>query len=58
MDTAGGPMKTIAEIGKDYAPRTSSSPGYRLSVAPDGTCAIYSIATSKSSLWLFEGFKP
>jgi Tol biopolymer transport system component len=58
MDTAGGPLKTIAEIGKDYAPRTNSSPGYRLSVAPDGTCAIYSIATSKSSLWLFEGFKP
>ncbi len=49
-------LKTIADIGQDYAPASNLNPGYRLSVAPDGTCAIYSIATSKSSIWLFEGF--
>ena len=51
-----GSMKTIAEIGRDYTPRTNLNPGYRLSVAPDGTCGIYTIGASKSSIWLFEGF--
>lgn len=54
----GSGMKTIADVGKDYAPASNFNPGYRLSVAPDGTCAIYSVATIKSSIWLFEGFKP
>jgi hypothetical protein len=49
-------LKNIADIGKDYAPASKTNPSYRLSIAPDGTCAIYSIATSKSSIWLFEGF--
>jgi serine/threonine protein kinase len=58
MSVAGGASKTIADLGADFAPASDANPGYRLSVAPDGTCAIYSIATIKSSLWLFEGFKP
>ena len=49
-------LKTIADVGKDYAPASDYNPGYRLSVAPDGTCAIYSIGNTKSSIWLFEGF--
>ena len=58
IDITGGAIKKIADIGKDYTPKSDFNPGFRLSVAPDGTCAIYSIATSKSSIWLFEGFKP
>ncbi len=59
MDVSGSSrdMKTISEIGRDYAPASYVNPGYRLSVAPDGTCAIYSIARYKSSIWLFEGFQ-
>jgi serine/threonine protein kinase len=48
--------KIIADLGSDYAPSSDHSPGYRLSAAPDGTCAIYSIVNSKSSIWLLEGF--
>jgi Tol biopolymer transport system component len=57
VDVASGKdIRNIADIGKDYAPASSLNPGVRLSVAPDGTCAIYTIATTKSSIWLFEGF--
>ncbi len=58
MSAEGGPAKTIADLGSDYAPASDLNPGYRLSLAPDGTCVIYSIATVKSSIWLFDGFKP
>ncbi len=58
LDASGNAasVKTIADIGKDYAPASNYNPGYRLSLAPDGTCAIYSIENNKSSIWLLEGF--
>lgn len=58
MDVAGGGKKSIADLSKDYAPISSANPGIRFSLAPDGTCVIYSVATVKSSIWLFEGFRP
>jgi TolB protein len=50
-------LRTIAELSQDYAPSSEMNPGYRLSVAPDGTCAIYAISTTKSSIWMMEGFR-
>jgi hypothetical protein len=58
MGTADGGMKTTADVDKDYAPASDANPGCRLSVAPDGTRAIYAIATLKSGIRRFEGFKP
>jgi hypothetical protein len=58
VDANGGTasLKTVADVGKDYAPASGRNPGYRLSIAPDGTCGIYSVITLKSSIWMLEGF--
>ncbi|HEY3838857.1 MAG TPA: protein kinase [Bryobacteraceae bacterium] len=58
LDVGADPKdwKIIADVGNDYAPSSDHNPGYRLSAAPDGTCAIYTISNTKSSIWMLEGF--
>jgi Tol biopolymer transport system component len=51
-DLATLQSKTIQDLGKDAAPRS----GLRFSVAPDGKSFVYTVAKSKSNIWLFEGF--
>jgi hypothetical protein len=47
MSVSGGSMKAV--------PRASSSPGLRLTLAPDGKSLTYSTARATSGLWLMEG---
>jgi eukaryotic-like serine/threonine-protein kinase len=56
MDLATLQVKTIRDLGQDAAPRSGVNPGIRFSVAPDGKSFVYTVAKSKSNIWLFEGF--
>jgi serine/threonine protein kinase len=47
----------IHELGKDLAPAASAIPSIRFSLTPDGKSITYATATSKSNLWLLEGFR-
>jgi len=56
LDIATKEVKTIGEIGKDFAPASYSNPGVRLSLSPDGKSILYPARRSSSSLWMMEGF--
>ena len=55
MSITGGSGKTIGFVPPDYVPRASSTPGLRLTLAPDGKSLTYSTARATSGLWLMEG---
>lgn len=57
MAVAGGPMKAIGEIPNEFAPHNYFGIGIRFSVAPDGKSLLYSTFSSKTSLWMLEGFE-
>lgn len=54
--TLDGRMKTIGDVGAEFAPRSYLSPGIRFSVAPDGRSVLYPTYSTKTSLWMLEGF--
>ncbi len=56
LDLATGKEKAIGDVGKEFRPSSFLNPARRYSLAPDGKSMVYGVATSKSSLWLFEGF--
>jgi Tol biopolymer transport system component len=56
LDIATKEVKTIGEIGKDFAPISYSNPGIRLSLSPDGNSILYPSTRRTSSLWMMEGF--
>jgi eukaryotic-like serine/threonine-protein kinase len=47
----------IRELSRDLAPATDFYPGVRFTLTPDGRSITYSTATTKSGLWLLEGFR-
>ncbi len=56
LDIATKEVKTIGEIGRDFAPASFSNPGVRLSLSPDGKSILYPALRRTSSLWMMEGF--
>jgi TolB protein len=57
LDIATREVKTIGEIGRDFAPASYSNPGVRLSLSPDGKNILYPATRRSSSLWMMEGFQ-
>jgi serine/threonine protein kinase/Tol biopolymer transport system component len=53
---ATGQMKTIGDVGSEFAPRSYLSPGIRFSVSPDGGSILYPTFSTKTGLWMLEGF--
>ena len=51
----GGPVKVIGSLPFESGPRASTTPGLRLTLAPDGKRLTYSTGRSTSGLWLMEG---
>jgi hypothetical protein len=50
-------QKVIRELGKELAPRSSSRPGIRFSVAPDGKSFIYPTNYYREDLWMLTGYR-
>ena len=53
---ATGQMKTIGDVGTEFAPRSYLNPGIRFSVSPDGQSILYPTNSTKTGLWMLEGF--
>ena len=56
LTIATGQMKTIGDVGSEFAPRSYLNPGVRFSVSPDGESILYPTFSSKTGLWMLEGF--
>jgi Tol biopolymer transport system component len=57
LTIATGQMKTVGDVGSEFAPRSSLNPGIRFSVSPDGQSILYSTSSAKTGLWMLEGFE-
>ena len=49
-------MKAMGEVGCEFAARSYENPGARFSVSPDGESILYPTFSSKTGLWMLEGF--
>jgi Tol biopolymer transport system component len=56
LSLTGNQMKTIGGVGTEFVPRSYLIPGIRFSLSPDGKSILYSSFSTKSSLWMLEGF--
>ena len=57
MTIATGQMKTIGDaVGSEFAPRSYLTPGVRFSVSPDSASILYPTFSTKTGLWMLEGF--
>jgi serine/threonine protein kinase len=56
LDIASSRMKTIGDVGTEFVPRSFLNPGVRFSLSPDGKSILYPTYSSKTSLWMLEGF--
>jgi Tol biopolymer transport system component len=57
LDLASKAMKTIGYLDNDLLPQSSTGPGIRLSLSPDGKSILYPAARNASSLWMLEGWE-
>jgi serine/threonine protein kinase/Tol biopolymer transport system component len=56
IEIATGAEKVIGPISVDFTPRSFIHPSIRFSLAPDGKSFVYGTGTSKTNLWMLEGF--
>ena len=56
LTIATGQMKTIGDMGSEFAPHSYLIPGVRFSVSPDGQSILYPTNSTKTGLWMLEGF--
>jgi len=56
LTIATGQMKTIRDVGSEFAPRSYVNPGIRFSLSPDGGSILYPTFSTKTGLWMLEGF--
>lgn len=56
LSLTGNKMKTIGDVGTEFTPRSYLNPGIRFSLSPDGKCILYPSFSTKTSLWMLEGF--
>jgi Tol biopolymer transport system component len=57
LDIASGAEKVIGDLGTEFHPALSFHPAMRFSLAPDGKSLAYTVGTTHSNLWMFEGFQ-
>jgi len=57
LSIATGQIKTIGDVGSEFAPRSYLVPGIRFSLSPDGGSILYPAYSTKSGLWMLEGFE-
>ena len=57
MTIATGQMKTIGDVGSEFAPRSYLFPVIRFSVSPDGQSVLYPTFSTKTGMWMLEGFE-
>ena len=57
LTIATGQMKTIGDVGSEFAPRSYLNPGIRFSLSPDGQSILYPTNSTKTGLWMLEGFE-
>jgi hypothetical protein len=52
-------MKTIGigDVGSEFVPRSFFTPVIRFSVSPDGQSIMYPTYSTKTGLWMLEGFQ-
>ncbi len=50
-------MRTIGDVDSEFAPRSYLTPGVRFSVSPDGGSILYPTFSTKTGLWMLEGFE-
>ena len=50
-------MKTIGDVGSEFAPRSYLFPVIRFSVSPDGQSVLYPTFSTKTGMWMLEGFE-
>jgi len=56
LNIASGRMRTIGDVGTEFAPKSFFMPGIRFSLAPDGNSILYPTFSGKESLWILDGF--
>ena len=56
LTIATGQMKTIGDVGSEFAPRSYMNTGIRFSLSPDGQSILYPTNSTKTGLWMLEGF--
>lgn len=56
LTIATGQMKTIGDVGSEFATRSYLNPRVRFSVSPDGESILYPTNSTKTGLWMLEGF--
>ena len=49
-------MKTIGDVGSDFAPSAYLNNSLRFTLSPDGQSILYSTVSNRNSLWMLEGF--
>jgi Tol biopolymer transport system component/predicted Ser/Thr protein kinase len=57
LDIATKEKKIIGYNSRDFMPSSSTNPGIRLSVSPDGKSIMYPVFHRSSTLWMLEGFE-
>ncbi len=57
IDPVTGNGKLLADFGADLALASPVSPGFPLSLSPDGKSLATSVLSFKSDIWLLEGFQ-
>jgi hypothetical protein len=50
-------MRTIGDVGSEFAPGSYLNPGIRFSLSPDGGSILYPSRINRTSLWMLEGFE-
>jgi len=57
LDAVTLKRKDIKELGKDWKPDSSFTPGIRFSLASDGKSILYPIAKYRNDLWMLTGYR-
>jgi hypothetical protein len=47
----------MGDLGTEFHPALSFHPATRFSLAPDGKSFVYTVGSTHSNLWMFEGFQ-
>ena len=56
LDVSSNRMKTIGDVGSDFAPSAYLNNSLRFTLSPDGQSILYSTVSNRNSLWMLEGF--
>jgi Tol biopolymer transport system component len=57
LDVASGTEKVMGDLGTEFHPLLTFHPAMRFSLTPDGKSFVYTVGSTHSNLWMFEGFQ-